>query len=466
LVAAVKSPVQALAEIIAAGGLDFDAAQVALTSSDPVLPTCFLLATAGAAAIGAVGIAANEIWRERTGRRQSVAIDLKAAAAALRADRFLTVNGASPGSPWARLSGFYQTGDGRWMQFHCNFPHHRDGVLRILNCAASRDAMAAAAAQWNAPELEKTLADAGLCAAMVRPWSEWEANPQAGAVTSLPLLEIIRFADSAPEPLTSAHRPLAGVRALDLTRVLAGPVATRTLAEHGADVLRVTAAHLPALPETDIDTGHGKLATQIDLRSEAGRDRLKSLVRKADVFCQAYRPGTLASRGFSPEELAAERPGIIYVTLSAYGHRGPWRDRRGFDSLVQTASGIVHEESDGGRPRHLPAQALDYVSGYLLAFGAMNALLRRAREGGSYLVRASLAQTGRWIWDLGRSGRPALADPGSELADGLLEETDSPFGRLRHLAPVLRMSETPPYWSRPAVPLDFSRPEWPDTPSD
>jgi len=194
-------------------------------------------------------------------------------------------------------------------------------------------------------------------------------------------------------------------------------------------------------------------------------ERLRALIRHGDVFCQAYRPGAMDARGFSPEELARLRPGIVYVTLSAYGHQGPWRDQRGFDSLVQSVSGIAHEGGiaagiDG--PRHLPAQALDHSAGYLAAFGAMMALARRAREGGSYLVRVSLAQTGRWLDGLGRVDGSHVADVTLEQVGDLLQTCETPFGRLRHVAPAAQLSETPAYWARPAVPLGTHPPAWPD----
>ncbi|HEX5367875.1 MAG TPA: CoA transferase [Dehalococcoidia bacterium] len=280
------------------------------------------------------------------------------------------------------------------------------------------------------------------------------------------MIEVDKIRDSEPEAAGTAPRPLSGVRVLDLTRVIAGPVAGRTLAAHGADVMRVTGSHLPGFPESlDVDMGHGKLSAAIDLRNEEGRARLDNLIENADVFLQAYRPGSLAQRGYSPEELIARRPGLIYATLSAYGHTGPWRDRRGFDSLAQSVSGIVHEESGDGPPHHLPAQALDYVSGYLLAFGIMTALKRRAQEGGSYLVRTSLAQTGRWIQSLGRtpaSELPGALDLSFDGVPDLLTQRDTAFGRLTFLGPIGQMPETPPHWERPSVPLGSSEPHWPE----
>ena len=435
---------------------------VVIEGEDPVLPTRFRLGTAGAAAIAATGVAAGDLWRLRTGRQQQVGVSLRDASAAIRSDRFLRINGEQPPDPWAPASGFYRTRDDRWIQLHCNFPNHLAGVLRELGCEDRKDAVAVAVAQRDAFELEDRLAAAGACAAVVRGAAEWQALPQAREIAELPLLEIVKLADSAPEALPAGERPLSGVRVLDLTRVIAGPVGGRTLAEHGADVLRVTSEHLPGYPGgLDIDLGHGKLSTTLDLRVDANCARLLSLVDDADVFLQSYRPGALDARGFSPQALAVRRPGLIYATLSAFGHVGPWRERRGFDSIVQSLSGIVREESGDGPPRHMPAQALDYVSGYLLAFGIMRALARRAVEGGSYLVRVSLAQTGAWIQRLGRVPHTANDDAIDDFSD-LLAETASPFGTLRHLRPVVRLSETPAQWERPSVPLGSSPAVWPE----
>ena len=227
-----------------------------------------------------------------------------------------------------------------------------------------------------------------------------------------------------------------------------------------------TSPHLPAVEQLVIDTGRGKLSTHVDLRDSAGRDTLASLLPSADVFVQGYRPGGLAELGFGPEDAAKIRPGIVYVSLSAYGHEGPWRGRRGFDSLVQTASGFNHAEAQAAgsdKPHPLPMQVLDHATGYFMAFGAMTALARRTREGGSWHVRVSLAQTGHWVRNLGRvENGLACPDPKLEDVRDLLEEGDSGFGRLTFVRHAARLSETPPHWSRPSVPLGTHRPEWPD----
>ena len=434
-----------------------------LTGGDPVLPSDFKSATVAAASIAAAGLAAAELWRLRSGRRQHVAVDARAAAAAFRSERYLRVDGRTPPGAWHPVSGFYRAGDERWIQLHCNFPHHREGALRVLGCDGIRDAVTAAVAKRKAAELEDGLAAAGLCAGMVRAPAEWQQHPQARAVATLPLFEIVRIGDAPAEAAGRGERPLSGVRVLDLTRVIAGPVCGRTLAGHGADVLLVTAEHLPAIEVHLMDGGFGKRSARLDLRRADHLEQLRVLMRHADVVCQSYRPGALAARGLSPEDLARLRPGIVYVTLSAYGHVGPWRERRGFDSLVQSVSGIAHEGgvaagTDG--PRHLPAQALDHATGYLAAFGAMVALARRAREGGSYLVRVSLAQTGRWLDRHGRVAGHGVPDPRVEDVEAFLQTTATPFGVLRHVSPAPILSETPASWARPSVPLGTHAPEW------
>lgn len=430
--------------------------------ADPVLRTPYRVGTAGAAALAAVGIAASELWALRTGRRQKVAVDLRAAAASLRSGAYLSIDRKAPPPIWDPMSGFYPVRDGRWISIHCNFANHRRAAIKVLGVAENREAAEAASRTWAGLELEDAIHAAGGCAGLARAAQEWAAHPHCAAVATQPLLEITRIGDAPARPLPVGERPLAGIRVLDLTRVLAGPTCARTLAEHGADVLKITAAHLPDSGATELDTGIGKLAAHLDLRTAQGTEILRSLLRDADIFSQSYRPGALAARGFSPQQAAQLRPGIVYVSLNAWGQTGPWKDRRGFDSIVQTVSGMAHASGDGVKPKLLPVSAIDYVSGTLMAYGAMVALARRAREGGSWLVRVALARTGKWIVDRGTvdaSAAPADLPP-EELAQ-LCMQTQSPAGVIGHLKPVVQMSETPPRWARPPVPPGHHRPEWP-----
>ena len=461
------SPSQVLQTLwLAAGGDPAALDRVQLTGADPALPSSFRVGTAAQATIAAAGLAATEIWRQRAKRTQTVAADMRHAAVEFRSERYVLLDGKPHGSPWDKIAGVYRAGDGRTVRLHTNFPHHRDGMLKLLGCDYEREAVQAALMKWQGEAFETAAAEARLVATMMRSPAEWAAHPQGQAVARLPLFEITRIGEAPAHPLPrGAERPLSGIRVLDLTRVIAGPVCGRTLAGHGADVMRITAPHLPGLPGLDTDMGRGKLSASIDLRATDDRDWLRTLAREAHIFVQGYRPGGIAGRGFSPEALAEMRPGIVVVTLSAYGHEGPWASRRGFNSLVQNASGINVAEAEAAgvpAPKELPAQALDHATGYLMAFGAMMALARKAQEGGSWQVRVSLAQTGHWLSQLGRlQGGFDCLDPKRADVGDLLDEAETPFGRLTFVRHAAVLSETPAFWARPPVKLGTHAPVWP-----
>jgi len=440
--------------------------RVALTGAEPVLPSSFAVGTAAQASIAASALAAAELDRVRTGREQSVSVDMRHAAVEFRSERYLRVDGGPAPELWDSIAGTYRCGDGRWVRLHTNFPHHREGVLAILGCAGERAAVAEALKGWKAEDFEQRAAEARLVVTAMRSFAEWDAHPQGQAVAVLPVMSLEKIGEAEPLSLPPGERPLSGVRVLDLTRIIAGPVGGRTLAAHGADVLLVTAPHLPSIAPLVIDTGRGKRTAQLDLRAPSDKARFAALLQDAHVLVQGYRPGGIEALGFGPEQAAAIRPGIIYVTLSAYGHEGPWAGRRGFDSLVQTASGLNVAEAEAAGidgPKPLPAQALDHASGYLMAYGAMAALARQIQEGGSWHVRVSLAQTGRWLRGLGRiEGGFSAPDPGqAEIAD-LLEDSESGFGRLTAVRHAGLLSETPPRWERPSMPLGSHKAVWED----
>ncbi len=454
-----------------AGWPDERAREVEITGgADPVLPTPFRIGAAGAAALAATGLAAADLWELRGGRRQEVSVDVRQAVASLRSGHYLQVNGAAVSTDRNPVMGVYPAKNGRWSYIHANFPNHRAAAMSVLGVPEERDAVRQAVAKWDALELEEAILAAKGAGGMARSMAEWAKHPQAAAIASLPLMEILKIGDSPPEPLPEAERPLSGIRVLDLTRVLAGPTSARTLAEHGADVMKITAPHLPNIGYQEYDTGHGKLQAHLDLRQPQDVETLRGLVREADVFTQGYRPGTLGNRGLSPEALSQLRPGLVYVSMCAFSHVGPWASRRGFDTVVQTVSGITTRQAElfpgaNPGPQFYPVSAIDYLTGYLMAFGAMVALARRAREGGSWLVRISLAQTGRWLVDRGEVPQAALKDVDKELYPAEIArwsiESDTPVGRLRHLGPTVRMSETAPYWARPSAPLGHHQPVWP-----
>src|SRR5438093_2721413 len=425
-----------------AGWTDERARTVTTTGgADPILPTPFRIGETSAAALAAVGLAVSDLWQLRTGRRQAIAVDTRRATASLRSTHYMKMDGAAVSTERNTIMGTYPAKNGRWSYLHCNFPNHRAAALSVLGVPEDREAVTQAVAKWDALELEEAIIAAKGAGGMVRTMAEWAQHPQAAAVASLPLMEIVKIGESPVEKLPDGDRPLSGVRVLDLTRFLAGPTCARTLAEHGADVLKITAAHLPNLGYQEFDTGHGKLSAHLDLRQPKDVETLRGLVREAEVFSQGYRPGTLATRGFSPEALAQLRPGIVVVSLCAFSHVGPWASRRGFDTVVQTVSGITSRQGDlfpgaAPGPQFYPVSAIDYLTGYLMAFAALVALARRARERGSWLVRISLAQTGRWLVGGGEVPKRDLKDVANESTSAERERwtgrTDTPVGRPHH----------------------------------
>src|SRR5882757_6087417 len=456
-----------LADIwIGAGGVPSALDAVRLTGVEPQLPSSFRVAAAAQASIAAAGLAAAEIWKARSGETQDVTVDIRHAVVECRSERYLRVDDKPPPPAWDRIAGVYRTGDGCFVRLHTNFPHHRAAVCKVLSCNAERDDVQAALLQWDGEAFETAAYAAGGVVALMRSHDEWSATPHAQALATLPLIEIEKIGEAAPKPWPAGDRPLAGIRVLDLSRVIAGPVAGRTLAAHGADVLLISSPDLPAIPWLTIDTGRGKLTSFVELRSEQGRSVLRDLLKEADIFSQGYRPRAIAGLGFSPEEAARINPGIVYVTLSAFGQAGPWGERRGFDSLVQTTTGFNHAEGQAAGvdgPKELPAQMLDHATGYFMAFGAMMAKARQAREGGSWHVRVSLAQTGQWLWNLGRleGGLNTPDLTGEAVHSAFMETVSSGFGTLTAVRHSAVLSATPARWSRPAMPLGSHPPQWP-----
>jgi crotonobetainyl-CoA:carnitine CoA-transferase CaiB-like acyl-CoA transferase len=461
-----QTPRDLLADLWTATGGDPAALDaVTLTGDEPQLPSSFRVGAAAQVGIAAAGLAAAEIWRQRSGQSQNVAVDMRHAVVECRSERYLRLDDNPPPPAWDAIAGVYKTGDGKFVRLHTNFPHHRDAVCNVLNCVAERDAVQAALLQWNGEDFETAAYAAGGVVALMRSYDDWIMLPQAAAIAELPLVEITRIGDATPRPWPAGDRPLAGLRVLDLSRVIAGPVAGRTLAAHGADVMLVSSPLLPAIPWLTIDTGRGKLSASLDLKTGQGREKLRGLLETADVFSQGYRPDGLASLGLSPASAARVSPGIVYVSLSAYGRAGPWSGRRGFDSLVQCATGFNAAEGQAAGvdgPKELPAQMLDHATGYLMAFGAMMARMRQARDGGSWHVQVSLARTGKWLWEMGRSDNGLAAEEISRKSIGpLLEDTPSGFGTLSAVRHAAVLSATPAAWARPAVPLGHDAPHWP-----
>ncbi len=410
--------------------------RLTVTGPPTTLPSTFSVTEAAAAAVGASLLAATL----DTGAQ--VALDTRGLAVALRSECHLLRDGRSPGGPFDPLSAFHRTSDG-WLRLHANYPWHRAAALRVLGCSEA-EAPAALAAR-GAVELETELHRAGGVGAAVRTEPEWRAVTEPPP----PLVEHRRL---GPGPPRAPRRP----RVLDLTRVIAGPVGTRTLAAHGAEVLRLDPPDRPELPLQYWDTLPGKRSAVLDLAARP--EVLEELLGGADVVVTGYRPGALDRFGLAPEALAQRHPGLVVVTLSAWGDRGPWAGRRGFDSLVQAACGIAVAEGAPDAPGALPAQALDHITGYLVAAGALLGLDRQRRDGGSHLVRLSLIGTASWLQELPRSASLDLEeiDPTPYLLD-----LDAPDGRLTVAAPPGSVAERPLRWPDPPPSFGTAAPRWP-----
>ena len=498
-------PVDALAQLQLLGDGDGDR-----DGGAAVLPSSFCVATAAQASQGAAALAAAELWHLCHPTAARLPVQLDRAHATLDCTAYFSIDGWVPPA-WDPLSGLYPCGAalpgsatlptsagvsgganlptraGGWVRIHANFAHHRDGVLRLLGLppgpATPREAVAIALRGWAAQDFEQAAADAGLVVAALRSLAEWDAQPQAAAVAAQPLVAIEPIgceqighapiglgqpaAPPLPWPASSPDQPpLHGLRVLDLTRILAGPVAGRLLAGFGADVLLVNAPHLPNIAAI-ADTSRGKRSCLIDLRQPAQRAQFNQLVDGCQVLLQGYRPGALAGHGYSAEALARQRPGIVVAELSAYGWTGPWAGRRGFDSLVQTATGFNLAEAAAAfssTPQAMPAQILDYSAGHLLAFGIQAALLRQASQGGSWRVRVSLAGVGLWLRSLGRQP-DGLAAQRPDITP-LLQDSPSGFGHrgkpglLRAVRPAARFPTLPAHAALPSMPPGSHAPQW------
>ena len=379
---------------------------------------------------------------------RKVTVPLRHACLEFQTEALFTINGKQPPSAWGPIGGLHATSDG-YVRIHDNFPNHRLGALSLLGLdeTASREDVAREVGKWKRIELEEAGHKSGLAIYALRSYAEFDALPQSKALSNFPI-SVRKISSDGPKGLPSnmqkdSDRCLRGLRVLELSRVIAAPVAGKTLAAHGADVLWVTSPNLPDLPSLDRNLSRGKRTVHLELNDRKDQETLKELVNDCDVFIQGYRPGSLAARGFSAKDLATLRPGLIYANLSAFGPDGPWSERRGFDSLVQTATGMNVSEAEhygeGAPARPMPCQALDHAGGFFLATGICAALYKRATEGGSWEVHVSLAGVMKYLRSLGQwPGKEGFEHPKPALSmedvpAEYLEEGDSDFGRMRGL---------------------------------
>jgi crotonobetainyl-CoA:carnitine CoA-transferase CaiB-like acyl-CoA transferase len=454
-----KQLVEELFELVS---LPWDQGNLQLSGDWPLLATSFHVGTLAQSTIAAAALAAGKLSVVRGGVAPQVEVDMHAAEA--ECTGYFQVDGRSPDS-WAPLSGLYPCLDG-YVRIHANFDHHRDGALALLGLkhetSTSKQTVIQALSMLTCVEFETRAAAEGVPVYALRTFAEWDATPQADWLASEPLLRITKIGSAAPIslPELEGRLPLSDLRVLDLTRILAGPTCGRALANYGADVMLINSPHLPNI-EHIADTSRGKRSAFLDLRQAEAVTQLKGLLGDSHVFVQGYRPGGLSNLGFGPEALAELRPGIISVSLSAFGREGPWADRRGFDSLVQTATGFNHAEAKAAgatEPRALPVQILDFASGFLMAFATSVALVRQQEEGGSWQVDISLAQTAHWLRSLGQLS-DNFHSRKINLASRLETET-SGFGALSTIphAAILNCQSLSP--RLPSMPPGSHEPVW------
>lgn len=362
-------------------------------------------------------------------------------------------------SPWDALAGDYRAADG-WIRLHTNAPRHRDAALRALGAAPERPAVAAATAAWRRDALEVAVVAAGGAAAAMHGLDAWAESAQGRAVAAEPLI--------AWRETGSGARPAAlrGLRVLDLTRVLAGPVATRLLAGFGADVLRIDPPWWDE-PGVEPETTLGKRRAGLDLTRREDRSVFEALLAGADALVHGYRPGALDGLGYGEDRLRALAPEMIEVSLCAYGWTGPWAARRGFDSLVQMSCGVAEAGmrlSGGERPVPLPVQALDHATGCLTAAALLRALRRRRETGRLCSARLSLARTAALLTGAGL--RPCGEPPAPAAAGDLSDAVEATgWGPARRLRFPFEIDGRAPVWRRAAGPLRSDAPEWASRPA-
>jgi crotonobetainyl-CoA:carnitine CoA-transferase CaiB-like acyl-CoA transferase len=409
-------------------------------------PSSFKLGVLAQASIGFSALSAALVHSHLNNTTvPKIEVPLQHAVVEFKCSSFLTIDGKALSLPRPPIGGLHKTADGH-VRIHDGFLVHREATKKLLGCLGEDDRgrIAAAVAQWTTIDFETAAIEAGLAVASLRSFEQWDSHPQARAISDFPII-IRKISEGPPSSQRTNLKPgsdkcLRGLRVVEMDRVIAGPVAGKTLAAHGADVLWITSPNLEDQPSLDRDFARGKRTIRLDIDLPEDRAKLDGLLEDADVFLQSYRPGSLVSKGLSPEDLAARsKKGIICANLSAYGHTGPWSKRRGFDSLVQTASGLNVSEAEhfGGdeAARPLPFQALDHASGFFLAAGIAAALYKQATEGGSYAVDVSLAGTGKFLRSLGQyEGRSGFDVPQLERQEDvpgeMLEERASGFGKI------------------------------------
>ncbi len=466
--------------------------RITFAGEDPIFPSAIRLSSAFALAAMAAAVGAATIGRLRTGKGQDLSIDLRTASHGI--DPELTFGPKINGWPYPNPIGNnhpfsvfpFETRDGRWVYPSAVYPKQQFAWTNFFNCGANHHSVAAAIGKWDAIDLENAANEAGHTLCIARTADEWAKHPQGQYLAKEPVIAVRKISEGDPVPFGPGKRPLEGIRVLSATHAVAGPVVGRTLAEQGAEVLQFNPVDEFEHPWVYDDANVGFRSTYLDLRRPDNALQAKLLAKGADVFVDNFRGRKLQNFGLGPEQLAADHPGIVVVSVRCYGWGGPWSSRGGFDMLGSAAAGVAMAEGENGKPSVPPTALInDYVTGYMGAAGAAAALVRRAKEGGSYHVTVSLTRNAMWYLSLGLV--PAeertfaenpfrrydeIVDKPAELLPMVLKlrkrllppeliERDTALGRVQRLAPAVHFSKTPGDWSDPILtPMGASLPVW------
>lgn len=453
------------------GGAPATLSTLSIDGPTEILPSVYPVTSFAAATVGLATLAVAEWFALRSGDPlAAVSVDRSHAAIAFRSERYLERPALAWPPLWDPIAGDYATRDG-FIRLHTNYPHHRAAAERVLGADQNRDQVRASVARMEAATLEAAIVAEGGCAAMMHTRQEWSRHPQGKIISRSPTIEReISDSRATPRPQTTraepdSKRPLAGVRVLDLTRVIAGPTCTRVLAAWGADVLRIDPVGFEDPDLLIADTTVGKRCAALDLRDGDGRRRFEQLLAEADVLVHGYRSDALADLGYDSATVRSRNAALVVAALDAYGFDGPWRARRGFDSLVQMSCGIAER----GRavfgtdvPKPLPAQALDHGGGYLLAATVCRSLCDTATGQRAIDARLSLAGTAKALMAMGETGDPETPEPSPDVVEAFHVEETGVFGRIRRVACPGRIGEAVPHWTRPAGRIGSDEPRWSD----
>ena len=442
--------------------------KINITGADPILQSPHRLGEAVSYAMSLYAMTAASIWKHRTNQDNIINLNIHDAIHFLHTPHFIWQSGyqIALGAEGVATNGLFQCKDGRYIVIMSGPPYKKleTGYLNLFNCANNAEAIAKVIAGWNSYELEATLANLGLTGTIVNTKQEWRDHPQGKAILNMPLIEIEKIGEGEPQGFSSnPQAPLSGINVLDFTHVLAGPRSTQTLAEFGANVLHITSPlHADTLAQ-NFATNNGKKSAYLNLTQEKDLQRMQQLMSEADVFANSYRPSVMDKFSITPTDaVKLNSKGIIYLSVNTYGHQGPWKNRPGFDHNAQVASGFAATEGGAGKPKFSPVFYLtDLLTGYFATAGMMAALLRRAKEGGSYHVKVSLVKSAMWVQDLGYiNSFDYMQQPTTDIYPVNLTTTLTPYGELTYLASAIHFSNMPKIQMIPVHPFGAHMARW------